>query len=235
MGSSTYSREEQHVHPSALLGSVILGLNDGIVTTLVFVLSVSTASGRLHTTVVAGLSEMFAGGVAMFLGGYMAARATREAYQYQVEVERAEIRYEPEEERAELTEMYRDRGFRGVLLEDIVHHVTSDPERWLRVMVRDELGSPPEEDYPSWQFGLAIGLAFAFGALVPLLPFLVGVPYGGVPAIALSVITLAATGAARSRFSRKLWPVSAGEMVAIGIAGAVAGLAIGHGLAAIGQ
>src|SRR5581483_2530131 len=112
------------------------------VTTLVFVLSVSAASGNLHATVIAGLSEMLAGGVAMFLGGFTAARATREAYHYQVEVERHEIRYEPEEERAEVTRMYRAKGFRGVLLEDIVHHVTSDPERWLNVMVRDELGAP---------------------------------------------------------------------------------------------
>ena len=63
--------DEQHAHPSELIGEVILGLNDGIVTTLVFALSVSGASpGAYPAVVVAGLAEMLAGGVSMFLGGY---------------------------------------------------------------------------------------------------------------------------------------------------------------------
>lgn len=226
---------ERHAHPSDLIGSIILGLNDGIVTTLVFVLSVSAASGSSKTTIIAGLSEMLAGGVAMFLGGYTAARATKEAYQYQVEIERDEIRYEPEEERAELTAMYHDRGFRGALLDDIVLHVTSDPERWLKVMVRDELGASPEEGSPSWVVGSAIGLAFVVGALVPLVAFLASIPQARWFAICISVLALLLTGALRSRYSQRSWWVSAGEMVAVGAIGAAAGVLIGAGLSAIGQ
>ena len=226
--------EERHAHPSDLIGSVILGLNDGIVTTLVFVLSVSGASGNLHATIVAGLSEMLAGGMAMFLGGFTASRATKEAYHYQVEVERQEIRFEPEEERAELAQMYRDKGFRGGLLEDIVHHVTSDPERWLKVMVRDELGAPPDEGSPSWQVGVAVGAAFVVGALVPLLPFVAALSTAK-PALAigLSVAALVFTGAMRSRFSRRAWWMSATEMVLVGLAGSAAGLLIGAILSAM--
>jgi vacuolar iron transporter family protein len=183
----------------------------------------------------AGLAEMVAGGVSMFLGGYTAARATREAYHYQVGIEREEIRYEPDEERAEVTQIYRNKGFREPLLDDIVHHVTSDPERWLNVMVRDELGAPPDEQSPSWQVGLAVGLSFMLGALVPLLPFIAHAGYAQALAIASSIMALVLTGAARSRYSRKTWWASAGEMVAIGVAGSAAGLVIGRGLNAIGQ
>ena len=133
--------DEQHAHPSELIGEVILGLNDGIVTTLVFALSVSGASpGAYRAVVVAGLAEMLAGGVSMFLGGYTAARAVADAYDYQVGVERHEIEHEPEEERAEVTRLYHARGFRGPLLDAIVRHITADNDRWLQVMVRDELG-----------------------------------------------------------------------------------------------
>lgn len=227
---------ERHRHPSDLLGSIILGMNDGIVTTLVFVLSVAQASGNTHRTIViAGLAEMLAGGVAMFLGGFAAARAIREAYHYQVEVERVEIRQEPEEERAEVAEMYRARGFGGHLLEDIVRHVTSDPDRWLRVMVRDELGAPPEEGSPTWRVGLAVGLSFIAGALVPLLPFFSHISYGRVVAIVASVGVLFLTGASRARYSQKSWWQSAAEMVIIGLAGAGAGLGIGAILSSTGQ
>lgn len=226
---------ERHVHPSDLLGSIILGLNDGIVTTLVFVLSVAAASDDAYKTIkIVGLAEMLAGGVSMFLGGYTAARVTRQAYNFQVDVERHEIRQEPEEERAELTQIYHDKGFHGRLLDDIVRHVTSDPERWLRVMVRDELGVSPEEGSPSWIFGIAVGASFMVGALVPLLPFLAHIGAARVLAIACSIVALIATGAARSRYSRKSWVQSAAEMVVIGLAGAAGGLLIGAGLAALG-
>ena len=227
---------ERHHHPSDLIGSVIFGLNDGIVTTLVFVLAVAQATGNVNQSIVhAGLAEMLAGGVSMFLGGFIAARATHEAYQFQAEVELNEIRYEPDEERAEVTRMYEDKGFSGPLLDDIVHHVTSDPNRWHRVMVRDELGTPPEEGSSSWQVGLTVGLSFMAGALVPLLPFVVQVGSARALAIALSIVLLAVTGALRSRYSRKAWWISAVEMVGICLAGSAAGLLIGAGLAAVGQ
>lgn len=229
------SGSERHHHPSDLIGSIILGLNDGLVTTMVFVLSVAQASGNIHKTIIiAGLAEMIAGGVAMSLGAYTAARAMREAYHFQVDVERSEIRLEPEEERAEVANIYRDKGFHGPLLEDIVRHVTSDPERWLRVMVREELGTPPEEGSSSWRVGLAVGLSFMAGALVPLLPF---IAQAGAPrplTIVASIGALVLTGAARSRYSPRQWWVSVAEMVAVGIAGSAAGLAIGAGLSKVG-
>ncbi len=226
---------EHHEHPSALIGEIILGLNDGIVTTLVFALSVAGASGGAYRqVVVAGLAEMFAGGISMFLGGYTAARAVSEAYHYQVSVERNEIEQEPEEERAEVSRIYRDKGFQGPLLDAIIRHVTSDRERWLRVMVRDELGAPPEEFNPAWQSGLAVGLAFMIGALVPVLPFLLHLIQPSLFATVLSLLFLAGTGVARSRYSQKSARRAAAEMIGIGFIGATVGLVIGRLLSGIG-
>ncbi|HLJ66912.1 MAG TPA: VIT1/CCC1 transporter family protein [Chloroflexota bacterium] len=225
---------EQHAHPSELIGEVVLGLNDGIVTTLVFALSVAGASaGAYRAVVVAGLAEMMAGGVSMFLGGYTAARAVAEAYEFQVSVERHEIEQEPEEERAEIRRMYRDRGFGGPLLDAIVRHITADNERWLQVMVRDELGAPPHEGPSPWHSGLAVGLAFMVGALVPILPFLAHLGLARILAAIVSVAALALTGAFRSRYSRKSPWRSAGEMIAVGALGAAAGVLIGEALARI--
>jgi vacuolar iron transporter family protein len=220
--------QEQHAHPSELIGETILGLNDGIVTSLVFALSVSGANpGAYRAVVVAGLAEMIAGGVSMFLGGYTAARAVSEAYEYQVDVERHEIEHEPEEERAEVRRMYGARGFPSPLLEAIVHHITADRERWLHAMVRDELGAPPEEGPTAWQSGLAVGLAFMAGALVPVLPFLLHLPRAGALAAGLSLATLAITGAFRSRYSLKPAWRSAIELVGVGVVGTLVGLLVG--------
>ena len=223
---------EQHPHPHEFLSDVILGLNDGVVTTLVFVLSVAGVSHSDRSISLAGIAEMLAGGVSMFLGAYMSARTEREAKQHQIAVERHEIEHEPDEEREELRQIYREKGFSGRQLTGIINHLTSDPDRWLNSMVRDELLLRPGEFRSPWEVGAIVGGSFAGGALVPIIPFLVSLANGQQWAVAISLAVLFATGAARSRYSRRSWLRSGIEMVVIGAIGTVAGLIIGRLLAA---
>ena len=207
---------------------MILGLNDGITTTLVFALSVAGASGKFGTVVLAGLAEMLAGGVSMFLGGYMAAQSENEAVEHQIAVERHEIEHEPEEERQELTEIYRAKGFSGRQLAGIVDHLTRDKERWLNSMIRDELMVRPDDMQKPWQVGAAVGLSFVVGALLPILPFIARVSAAPALAVVVSLAALFATGAARSRYSRGTWFRNGAQMVAVGLIGTAAGLVIGR-------
>ena len=77
---------------------------------------------------------------------------------------------------AELRAIYREKGLRGPLLDRVVGQLTADEERWLRVMVRDELGVIDEGKERPWVQGLLVGVAFMLGALVPILPFLTDSP-----------------------------------------------------------
>lgn len=40
--------------------------------------------------------------------------------------------------------MYAAQGFEGDLLKRVVETATADKERWLRIMMTEELGLPPE-------------------------------------------------------------------------------------------
>jgi VIT1/CCC1 family predicted Fe2+/Mn2+ transporter len=219
---------EQHRHPYPFLGDVILGLNDGIVTTLVFALGVSGAAGSNHAVVIAGLAEMLAGGVSMFLGGFLAGQSEKEAVEHQISVERHEIESEPEEEREELRQIYREKGFTEGQTASIVEHLTSDAERWLNSMVRDELMIRPGDFVSPLRRGAALGLSFAAGALVPIASFLLHVGDAPIASVVLSLLILFGTGAARSRFSHSSWMRSGGQLVLIGMIGTLAGLAIGR-------
>lgn len=223
---SWHIAEEQHRHPHEWLGDAILGLNDGIVTTLVFALSVSGAAAY-NTVILAGIAEMFAGGVAMFLGGFMAGQSEKEAAEHQISVERHEIEHEPDEEREELRKIYQQKGFSGTQLTGIVDHLTSDQERWLNSMIRDELMMNPGEFRSPWQIAVAVGISFVIGAFIPIGPFLLRLAGAPFFAAGLSIAALFGTGAARSRYSHKTWLASGAQMVLVGILGAGAGLAIG--------
>jgi len=225
---SRHIAEEQHRHPHEFVGDLLLGLNDGIATTLVFALSVAGAASAQQTVVVAGLAEMLAGGVSMFLGGFISAQSVKEAMDFQIHVERQEIEQEPEEEREELRNIYREKGFSEPQVTDIVGHLTSDPERWLGALVRDELLLRPGEFPTPWKVGGTISLAFMAGAFVPLIPFLVRLGAPTLLAALFSFAALFATGAARSRYSRLTWLWGGVQMLVVGIIGALAGVVIGH-------
>src|SRR4051794_38039196 len=166
---------EEHPHSGEWLREVVFGLNDGLVTTLVFVMVVSgTGASRIVLVV---LGEVLAGGISMALGGYLSADTAANIRDYRIATERHEIRYEPEEERAELRAIYHRKGFRGRLLDRVVDHLTSDEERWLQAMAADEHGMVPGEPerHPLVE-GVLIGFSFVAGGLIPVLPFLLSMP-----------------------------------------------------------
>ncbi len=156
---------ERHPHKGDWLRDIVFGLNDGLVTTLVFVMAVSeVAPGRLLLVV---LGEVLAGGISMALGGYLSARTAKQVLDRRIATERYEIEHEPEEERAELRAIYRNKGFSGPLLHRVVGHLTANQERWHRAMVHDELGVVEDTHINPWLQGMQVGLSFVVGALYP--------------------------------------------------------------------
>jgi vacuolar iron transporter family protein len=115
---------EQHPHRGDWLREIVFGLNDGLVTTLVFIMVVSEiAQGRLLLVV---LGEVLAGGISMALGGYLSARTAKQILEQRIATESDEIEHEPDEERAELRALYQNKGFSGPLLQRVVSHLTAD-------------------------------------------------------------------------------------------------------------
>src|SRR5438067_11351632 len=96
--------KEQHPHRGDWLREIVFGLNDGLVTTLVFIMAVSElAPARLLLVV---LGEVMAGGISMALGGYLSACTARQIIEQRITNERYEIEYETEEDIAEIRDYY---------------------------------------------------------------------------------------------------------------------------------
>ncbi len=225
-------REEQHPHGGAWLREIVFGLNDGLVTTLVFIIATSLAVQTHAALLLIVLSEVTAGGVSMALGGYLSARTERDILAYRIETERREIETEPEEERAELRAIYRKKGLTGRLLDRVIAHQTADHDRWLNALVRDELGVVEEEPVVPWRQGLQIGASFVLGGLIPTVPVLLGLPlpWMQIAAYGLTALTALALGAVKARYSLK-GPLRNGlGFLAIVTAGTLAGAIIGVAL-----
>jgi VIT1/CCC1 family predicted Fe2+/Mn2+ transporter len=151
-------------------------------------------------------------------------------------LERAELEAMPEEEGAELAALYRAKGFTEAEAKTISARMLADPEHALDTLVREELGLDPDQLGSPWGAAGGSFVAFAIGALVPVVPYALtnGAP-AFVAAIGLSLVALFAVGAGVSLLTGRSLLFSGARQVAIGgVAAAVTyvvGTAIGVAVA----
>ena len=217
---------------SGTLRAVIFGVSDGLVSNLALVMGVAGAAGASGTEgrfiLLAGIAGLLAGAFSMAAGEYISMQSQRELFERQIALERAELEAMPEEEEAEMAAIYRSKGFREDEAKSIAHRLFEDPERALEQLIREELGLDPDE--LGSPYGAAFGsfVAFAIGASVPVLPYVVG---GGVVAfvvaIALSLVALFAVGAGVSLLTGRGVLFSGLRQVGIGAAAAIVTYLVG--------
>ncbi len=214
---------------SGALRAAIFGINDGLVSNLSLIMGVTGAAVDNKIIVVAGIAGLLAGAFSMAGGEYISMRTQREVFERLIHLEAHELATEPEEERDELIEIYRNKGVPADIAEQLVEVVHRDPDLALETHAREELGLDPEEGLGSpWAAALSSMLTFAFGAFVPLLPFLVGSGVAAaVVSAAASLTTLFVVGALMTRLTgRPVW-LSGLRMMVIG--GALAAITYGVG------
>jgi VIT1/CCC1 family predicted Fe2+/Mn2+ transporter len=227
MAFSIFSREYDHhteqIHASGgkALRDLMLGVNDGLVASFAVTSGVAAAFTSERIILMAGMAEMLGGAVSMGLAAYVSARSQLEFYRSEIEREREEIERWPEREREEIKSIYRGKGFAGALLEQIVAHITAEPDRWRGVMMREELGFSDDVFDPPARSALTVGLAYLFGAAVPVLPYAMVARADGVMVSAIATAAvLFGVGAAKTIITTRSWWRSGLESMLIGIAAA---------------
>ena len=208
--------------------SLILGVNDGLVSILALVAGVTGGTFETNIIILAGIAGAIAGAISMAVGNYISVKSEIEFYHSEIEREKREIREKPEEEIAEVREMYRKKGFKGKQLEDIVKHLTANEKRWLDVMMKEELGFHHEKFETPVKLAILTGVAFIIASIIPIVPYFF---LSAKPALVLSLIltgiVLFAAGAAKTLFTRKSWILSGAEMLIIGMLATAATFTIG--------
>ena len=165
----------------------------------------------------------------MGLAAFASARAHREFYRSEEQRERDEIRKWPERERDEIRSIYRDKGFSGQLLDQIVSHITADPTRWRGVMMREELGFGAEVMEPPLRSALTVGGAYLVGAAMPLLPYMFIEPAIGILISALAtIIALFVVGVAKTMLTARPWLRSGLESMTVGAVAAAVTYSVGR-------
>lgn len=224
------SRERWHrTGGGGTLRASIFGISDGLVSNTSLVMGFAGASASAGFVLLAGLSGLMAGAFSMAVGEYVSMRAQREMFERQIELERAELEAVPEEEAKELSLIYQAKGLPKDEADQVAARLMQDPEIALDTLVREELGLAPSELGSPWGASGGSFVAFAFGAMVPVVPFFFGSAATGVIALsaALSGLALFGVGAGVSLLTGRSALYSGARQVALGAAAAAVTFAIG--------
>ena len=150
----------------------IYGSIDGAVTTFAIVAGVMGASLPSTIILILGFANLFADGLSMAASNYQASKARNEFMEMKRKQEEWEIDNLEEQEIEEIREIYRKKGFKDQLLEDVVRIITSRRKVWVDTMMKEELGLMEDEKNPL-DSSVSTFVGFNLVGLIPLIPFMI--------------------------------------------------------------
>jgi len=168
--SFTSEKKSLYQRFEAYLGEFVYGGIDGCVTTFAVVAGAVGAGLGNDIILILGFANLLADGFAMSVGAYLSSRSEKDVYQKHRQSEYWQIENIPESEVEEIHEIYRNKGFEGELLEQVVEVITANPDRWVDVMMKEELEMIDTTKSPL-KMGLVTYTSFILIGLIPLMTY----------------------------------------------------------------
>jgi len=173
--ASVGARLDHERHKAGLLGDVreaIFGAQDGLVSTLAVVSTVSGATNDRFPVLIAGIAAGLAGIFSMAAGEYLSSKSQREIALAQIADEREKVGEHSETAQAELAYLFEEEGLPTDEASVVAGVIGRHPEVLLNAKVLRQFGVSVEGAQGSpLQGALVMGASFALGALAPILPY----------------------------------------------------------------
>lgn len=212
------------------LRAATFGAMDGLVSNTALIAGVGAVADA-HTVVISGFAGLVAGAFSMALGEFTSVTTANEQLESEVLVEQRAFRLHPQAEKAELVDMLVTMGLTEETASTASDEIHRDENRALNFHLTQELGIDPEEKPSPYVAAGSSFVMFAIGAIVPLLPYLVGFRSLWL-GLLFGAVGLLVAGGVAARFTRRpLWWASLRQLLfgSVAIAATyVIGILIGH-------
>jgi vacuolar iron transporter family protein len=208
------------------LRPTVFGMMDGLVSNFALIAGVAGASAGTSEVSLAGLAGLVGGAFSMATGEYISVQSQNESTHAELEVERRELHRNPDAELAELTQVYIDRGVDAQTADRVARQLSRDPDQALVIHAQEELGVDPRQLPSPWTAAGSSFVSFCVGAVLPLLPYLLGATSLVISAI-VAVLALFTAGAVSSRFTSRGWVFAGTRQLTLGVVAACVTFGIG--------
>jgi VIT1/CCC1 family predicted Fe2+/Mn2+ transporter len=149
------------------LRALVLGANDGVLSTSSLIIGVASAQGTHNSILIAGISGLVAGAMSMAAGEYVSVSSQADSEAADIGREKQELRDDHVGELNELAEIYVARGLDKTLARQVAAQLMAHDA--LAAHAHDELGISATTAARPIQAALTSAVAFSVGALLPLL------------------------------------------------------------------
>ena len=172
----------------------VLGANDGIVSVAAIAVGVAGATRALGPIIAASVAGLVGGAISMALGEYVSVSSQRDSERALIAKEKTELATMPQEELAELTQLYQDKGLTLQTARQVAEELTANDA--LAAHLDAELNIDQNDIVSPWRAAYASAIAFIIGGLLPILAIIFFPAPMRVPAtFATVLLALAITGA----------------------------------------
>jgi VIT1/CCC1 family predicted Fe2+/Mn2+ transporter len=209
----------------ASAGTIVFGMEDGTVSIFGLIFGVAATTTNSHAVLIAGAAGAAAAAVSMMAGAYLDAETSRD----EMTADRASRQADPTLGTATVDALLSSRlatvGLTPKLSAALAGAVRDDPDA-VRGLVLALQAAPVVQVNPREQ-ALWMLLADFLSAAVPILPFvLLPIPQARIVSATVTTALLIALGVGRARIAKRSTIRTVVETVSIGVAAALAGVAI---------
>jgi VIT1/CCC1 family predicted Fe2+/Mn2+ transporter len=199
---------------------------DGLVSNTALIAGVGAAADS-HTVVISGFAGLVAGAFSMALGEFTSVTTANEQIESEVHVEKRAFRMHPQAEQAELTDMFVTIGLSPETAAQAADEMHRDESRAVNFHLTQELGVDPEDKPSPYVAAGSSFVMFAVGAIIPLIPYLLGFTSLWLGLLWGGVGLLIAGGVAARFTGKPLWFASLRQLL-FGTIAIAATYVVGH-------
>lgn len=181
---------EKHPHPSPITRMLVMGISDGTIGMVVLITSLSALHATSELIIITGLAYMLSGVISMTITTYLFLNSEKQTLQDDIDREGLEIETEPEEEKQELRDIFKQEGYSAEASERLLTAITKDKDTWLRAQLKFELNKAIESaTSPIKHDIMGVGIGFSVSSLA-LLPFALKVPDAALIGLMVGAVVL---------------------------------------------
>lgn len=225
-----HSEDNVHTPRARSIREVVFGVNDGLVSITGIIVGVTSSRLSSNQIIISGLAAVIAAAVSMGLGQYLSTVAQNEYFLAERKREYREVSEVPHEERAEVESIFRRQGFNADEVKTLTARITSDADRWVDFMMKEELGILLDSLDNPWSSSVVMALAVIAGSVAPILPYLL-IPNANVAeiwAIVFAIVVAFGLGVLKAKVAKSSWWRSGLQFLLVTAAAVVIGVLGGH-------
>lgn len=166
--------------------AAVLGVNDGLVSTLCIVIGVAAAGSEPPAVLLAGFAGLLAGAISMAAGEWISVKSQVELFEGILSDLKKAVKEDPKLLAHKLAHTFVEYGAEKQSAHSAARDIARHGRGFMKVYSSQVIGLNPDELGSPWHAAASSFLLFTAGALVPIAPWLLGM--SGLNGIIASIV-----------------------------------------------